>query len=87
MNGCPIKDLRVVSSDLSRIVILDNSVVSFALQMSNGIYIKPFNGATYDDELFKIREVLIELAKEVDVRVFIEKRFEIQKLFDVYSGK
>ena len=62
VNGYCIKDLRVVCSDLSRIVLLDNSVVSFAMQMSNGIFIKPFEGSKYDGELFEIKKVLRELS-------------------------
>ena len=37
INGYGVKDLRVVSNDLSKIILLDNSIVSFSLQLSNGI--------------------------------------------------
>jgi len=44
INGYAVKDLRVVSNDLSRVILLDNLIVSFSMQLSNGIYIKPFKG-------------------------------------------
>jgi len=86
VNEYCIKDLRVVCSDLRRVVLLDNSVVSFSMQMSNGIHIKSFLGSDCDGELFTIRKLLSELAKEPDVRSFLEKQFDMQKLFDLYCG-
>ena len=37
INKYAVKDLSVVSNDLRRFILLDNSIVSFSMQLSNGI--------------------------------------------------
>jgi Dullard-like phosphatase family protein len=50
--GSFVKDLRsIVNIDLSRTVIVDNKLISFAYQIENGIPILPFYGDKNDTEL------------------------------------
>jgi CTD small phosphatase-like protein 2 len=46
-----VKDLRVIANrDLSEMVLIDNSVYSFAYQLSNGVPIVPFYREPPKDE-------------------------------------
>ncbi|XP_026193337.1 uncharacterized protein LOC34618695 [Cyclospora cayetanensis] len=65
-----VKDLAYVAAnrDLRRCVLLDNSPVSFAAQLENGIYLRPFCGDPGDDELKCLSSMLFQLHKLEDVR-------------------
>ena len=56
-----IKDLRVLGRDLAKVVIVDDSPVSFSSNIENGLQIKRWCGDTEDRELLKLTEVLVEL--------------------------
>lgn len=60
-NGVFVKDLRIIEDrDPRDIVIVDNSIVSFAWHLSNGIPIASFVGGK-DDELLHMTTMLEEL--------------------------
>ena len=60
-NGFFIKDLRIISNrTLKDIVLVDNLVHSFGLQMDNGIPILEFRNDEKDCELKHIGEILME---------------------------
>ncbi|KAL8431396.1 hypothetical protein Efla_001751 [Eimeria flavescens] len=65
-----VKDLvhAAPNRDLRRCVLLDNSPVSFAAQMENGIYLRPFCGDPGDDELQFLSNMLCQLHSVEDVR-------------------
>lgn len=65
-----VKDLAHAAQnrDIRRCVLLDNSPVSFAAQMENGIYLRPFCGDPGDDELQFLSNMLFQLHKLEDVR-------------------
>ncbi|KAL8272690.1 hypothetical protein Esti_003394 [Eimeria stiedai] len=65
-----VKDLAhaAPNRDLRRCVLLDNSPVSFAAQMENGIYLRPFCGDPGDDELQFLAKMLCQLHKLEDIR-------------------
>ena len=85
MQNIYVKDLDILKIDLSRIVILDNSVLSFSLQLDNGIHIKSFNGSIYDSELYNYCNILQEISMKDDVRVPIKNEFNLQNLFNYYK--
>ena len=67
--GYYIKDLRVIGNrDLNNLVIVDNSVYSFAFQIDNGIPIIPFYSDTADEEMLHLIYYLNCLAGVEDVR-------------------
>ena len=76
--GIFVKDLRVISDrDLKDIILVDNSIVSFAYQLSNGIPIAAFTGDTNDEELLYLVTYLEELFTQPDVRTYIDKTFKL----------
>lgn len=60
------KNLNVLTynRNLKDIVIVDNSVKNFALFICNGLPIVEFTGSETDQELCKITNYLLQLAKE-----------------------
>lgn len=63
-NGFFIKDLRIVSNrTLKDIILVDNLVHSFGLQIDNGIPILEYRNDERDCELPHVAELLME-AKE-----------------------
>lgn len=69
-HGLRIKDLRIIKNrQLSDIVIVDNLVHSFGLQLDNGIPILDFTSNRNDRELLGLEKLLIELKSVEDVRL------------------
>ena len=65
-----IKDLRVFHLiDLCDIIIIDNSALSFALHLDNGIPILPFYDNKNDNELMILANYLKELSNSEDISV------------------
>lgn len=65
-----VKDLRIFHQvDLSDIIIIDNSVLSFAIHLDNGIPILPFNDNKNDNELLILANYLKELSNCKDIHV------------------
>jgi len=59
-NGVLIKDLRIIKNrDLSQIVIVDNFVHSFGLQIENGIPILCYTDQKDDKQLLGLQKLLI----------------------------
>jgi hypothetical protein len=59
-----VKDLRVIKNiPLSNMIIIDNSVLSFAFQLDNGIPILPFYSNKDDIEMNFLKNYLIKLVK------------------------
>ena len=76
-----VKDLKIVEDiyDLKDVVIIDNSVLSFAYHLDNGIPISPFYDSKNDTELLDIADFLVKYADENDIR---DKLKEVYKLSD-----
>ncbi len=82
-----VKDLRVIGRrNLSEIIILDNTVMSFASQLSNGIYVPTFEGDATDTELLPIIDFLKSIAGVDDVRPYVKEFAGIEKLFAEYKA-
>lgn len=72
--GFYIKDLRIVANrDLKDIILVDNLVHSFGLQIDNGIPIMDFKDEAEDKELEHVEKILMKVKDEEDVRVFLSK--------------
>eukprot|EP00826_Nyctotherus_ovalis_P013315 TRINITY_DN1357_c0_g1_i15.p1 TRINITY_DN1357_c0_g1~~TRINITY_DN1357_c0_g1_i15.p1 ORF type:complete len:406 (+),score=55.97 TRINITY_DN1357_c0_g1_i15:246-1463(+) len=83
-----VKDLRVLGRrDPKDIVILENSVVSFAANLDNGIYVPSYEGGNEDEALLPIIDFLKEIANVGDVRPYVKEFAGITKLFADYKAK
>ena len=81
--GYYVKDLRIINPeqfDLSKIVIVDNSVYSFAFHIDNGIPIVPFYRDKSDEEMLHLVYYLNCLGDVADVREQNRQAFELFKL-------
>lgn len=75
--GLYTKDLSVIRNrDLRNVVLIDNAVYSFILNLNNGIPIIPYYHNKKDTELLKLRDFLIGLKGVEDVRPIVGKYFE-----------
>lgn len=82
-NGMYIKDLRILNRDLSNVVIVDNSILSFAFQLDNGIPIIPFYDDKEDSILVKIKDYLLSLRGTQDFRIKNRQCFSLKELYDL----
>lgn len=74
-----VKDLRIFNGiPLKDIVIIDNSILSFAFQLNNGIPILPFYDNKEDKELECLEQFLDMLSDHDDVRTIIASAFKLQ---------
>ena len=66
---CYIKDLSIINDvDLSQLIIIDNSVFSFAFHLDNGILVIPYYDSPQDNELILLAHYLCAIVNEEDVR-------------------
>jgi CTD small phosphatase-like protein 2 len=83
-----VKDLRLFRDiDLKDIVIIDNSVLSFAFQLNNGIPIFPYYDNDIDTELDYLENYLLYLAQHSDIRVVNKTYIQIEHWFSNLSAK
>ena len=79
-----VKDLRIFKNvDLKKIVLLDNSMYSFAAQINNGILINSFINDKEDNELFNALNYLINfILPAEDVREVNEQFYNFRQIID-----
>ena len=82
VGGNYLKDLSILGRDLSKVIIVDNAITSFAYQVPNGIPIISWYEDTKDRELLDLLPFLEKLADVDDVRPHLEKAFSIQDQID-----
>jgi RNA polymerase II subunit A small phosphatase-like protein len=70
-----IKDLRLVSKDMARVVLLDNTPSTYTMQPENGIPIASFWGGDDDDALLEMVPKLLVVAGAHDVRAAVGNTF------------
>jgi CTD small phosphatase-like protein 2 len=56
-----VKDLRILNRDLNDVLIVDNIIYSFALQIDNGIPVLTWLRDPEDCELVKLEGLLLEM--------------------------
>jgi Dullard-like phosphatase family protein len=76
-----VKDLRLLKNiDLKRTIIIDNSLLSFAFQLDNGIPILPYYDSKNDNEFISLINYLNFLYKADDIRTENRKIFKLEYL-------
>ena len=78
ISGIFIKDLSKLGRNLKDVIIVDNTVLCFALQLANGIPILSFYGDTSkkDTELKDLKHFLLYLKDKKDVKKEINSYFK-----------
>ncbi|KAH0482572.1 MAG: uncharacterized protein KVP18_003223 [Porospora cf. gigantea A] len=69
------KDLNGVGRGLDKSVVVDNRLISFGLNVDNGIFVSSFMGDAQDIELLKLIPVLLLLTRAQDFREEISRRY------------
>lgn len=80
--GVYVKDLRILGRPLDQVLIVDNAMYSFALQLTNGVPIIPYSDSPEDEELFSLSEFLKKLiaTRATDIRVILNEYFQYEAL-------
>lgn len=79
-----LKDLRIIKNrNLRDMVLVDNSVFSFAFQVNNGIPILPYYHGQQDEELIHLLYYLDCIVELDDVRPHNEQAFGLIKLSEM----
>lgn len=82
-NTLYIKDLRILKNvSLKDIVIIDNSVLSFAFHLNNGIPILPYYKGNEETELKNLRELLEKISTEKDLSSKLSSLINLNKYFE-----
>lgn len=85
-NPTYVKDLGVISDrDLDDLLIVDNSILSFAFHLDNGIPICSYTGGVEDQELLYLITYLEEVYHQRDVRVSNKKTFRLSEILGCVS--
>jgi len=79
-----VKDLRIIDDrDLNNLILVDNSIISMAFNIDNGIPVAPFYRWTKnDEELLFLHSYLDELYHIEDVREHNKDKFKLKEIQD-----
>ena len=78
-----VKDLNIFKNfDLKDIVLIDNSVLSFAYHLNNGIPIVPYYKGDKDSELIILSKYLLSIAHCNDIRVCNKKYINMESYLE-----
>ena len=79
-HGFFIKDLRIIKNrKLKNIVMVDNLVHSFGLQIDNGIPIIDFVDNKNDMELYGLEKLLIEMSSVISIPDFLKEKLSLRQ--------
>lgn len=85
LEGLSIKELKVIKNrELSQMIIIDNSIISFSSNLENGIFIPSFKGEKEDTELKTLMDFLMRIYLVPDVRPFVKQFAGIMSLYENY---
>jgi len=81
-----IKDLRVIKNvSMKDMILVDNAIYSFGLQLSNGIPITPFKHNKTDEEFLYLWKFLIDCHDIYDLRETLKLSFHFEELSKEYN--
>ena len=87
-NNIYVKDLRIFKNiSIDNMVIIDNSILSFAFQVNNGIPILPFYDKKDDDEFIYLYNYLLHLLNVPSVEFENKKNFNLENFFKKRDNK
>lgn len=76
-----VKDLRIFKNvPMKDVLLVDNAVYCFGLQLSNGIPVMPFKEDKSDREFELLTKLLMRIAHENDVRTTLQAAFALEGL-------
>jgi CTD small phosphatase-like protein 2 len=80
-----VKDLKILEDnyDLKDLILVDNSVLSFAYHLDNGIPISPFYDSKDDKELLTIADFLLKYADENDIRNKLKEVYKLNYYLEI----
>ena len=83
-----VKDLGILDEfcDLKDVVLIDNSVLSFAYHLDNGIPISPFYDSKKDVELLDISNFLFKYAEEDDIRDKLREVYKLSEYLEIIKN-
>jgi CTD small phosphatase-like protein 2 len=83
-----VKDLRIIKNrEMKNILMIDNSCLSFAFNVNNGVPILPFYDNIMDEELKHLTYYLNRIEDVEDIRPENMKAFGLMKLRENYSSQ
>lgn len=86
-NGICIKDLRVLADrDVDDILVVDNYCYSFAMNLENGIPIKPYLEGPEDEELKFLAERLSMHDDDESSIQFVYENFGLDQFYSFLEG-
>ena len=77
VRGMFVKDLNVLGRDMAQTVIVDNSLIAFAMNLANGIPILGWFNDPHDRELYGLFEFLQRLQQVPDVRPCLQAIYKL----------
>ena len=83
-----VKDLKILEDNynLKDVVIIDNSVLSFAYHLDNGIPISPYYDSKIDTELLDIADFLVKYGDENDIRDKLKEVYKLNQYLEILKN-
>jgi len=82
-HGGYFKDLNVLGRNLDKVVLVDNSLTSLALQPDNGIPCRTWTEDPEDRELLDLIPIIKELDRQPRVQPTLRAKYRLGEFFDV----
>ena len=80
---CFVKDLNVLNRDLKKTVIIDNSILAFAYNLSSGVPLPSFYGQPWDTELPMLVDILEDFRQQISNDSNFDVRQQLQGMFEI----